>query len=56
MSYLETYYRLFKASWGILIGCKGDFIEDPDTELLADSTKIVDGIYFELNISEKVEN
>ena len=49
----ENYYKLFKTSWGILIGLKGDFIEKPELNLVDSVTQIRNNLYFDLNIPEK---
>lgn len=46
----ESYFRLFKSSWGILIGIKGDIIDDEISFVEKNIYHIVDEIYLELNI------
>lgn len=50
MKNFESYFRLFKSSWGILIGIKGEIL---DFELPKEDKEIyhiVDDIYLEINI------
>ena len=53
MIYHEHFYKLFKTSWGILIGFKGQIGRLNDTEDFSKLIKISDSIFLKLTISEK---
>lgn len=53
MSIYEAYYRVFKTSWGILIGFRGEFLEMPDSSLLSNATQINDTLFFSWDIPEE---
>ncbi|MDA6070852.1 hypothetical protein NJT12_14635 [Flavobacterium sp. AC] len=49
----ESYFRLFKSSWGILIGFKGEILEMSEEFEMNDLIKINDFLYLQLNISNE---
>lgn len=51
MGNYESYFKLFKSSWGILIGFKGEILEVPEVFVMGDLIKINDFLYLQLNVS-----
>ena len=42
----ESYFKLFKSSWGILIGFRGEIVEKPEKFAMNNLIEILFSVYF----------